>query len=352
MFDNAKLAAELTKIVKDPFDAQHLLIDSLRFVKDENWIQFEVKSTLEVEKKDTAAKKDGVSKKDSAGKKAVAPPVKEKKTFYFEYNLTTGELVELTDFKKPKRNPRWASISPDGQTIVFAKNFNLYWMDKVNYEKALQNEEDSTIVQKALTTDGVDYYEYGNSQNETNVDKEKNKNKRKPAFIFWSPDSKHFAIDRTDARNVKDLWVINSIAEPRPTLETYKYMMPGEKEAPVEHILLFDMVSKTQKELDIKQFKDQDVSLWSAPALLSTRDDDWRPLLWLGTNEKFYFNRTSRDLKKIDACEVDISTGAVKLLIEERMNTYVEVRRLGLVSNGSELIEWSERDGWAHFLPL
>jgi dipeptidyl aminopeptidase/acylaminoacyl peptidase len=349
MFDNAKLAAELTKIVKDPFDAQHLMIDSLRFVKDENWIQFEVKSTLEVEKKDTVVKKDAGSKKDSVAKKPTAPPAKEKKTFYFEYNLNTGELVELTDFKKPKRNPRWASISPDGQTIVFSKNYNLYWMDKANYEKALVNEDDSTVVQTQLTTDGVEYYEYGNSQNETNVDKEKNKNKRKPAFIYWSPDSKHFAIDRTDARNVKDLWVINSVAEPRPTLETYKYMMPGEKEAPVEHILLFDMPSKKQKELDIKQFKDQDVGLWSAPNLQSTRDDDWRPLLWLGTNEKFYFNRTSRDLKRIDACEVDITTGMVKVLIEERMNTYVEIRRLGLINNGSELIEWSERDGWAHF---
>ena len=36
MFDNARLAAELTKIVRDPMDAQNLLIDSLRFVKDEN----------------------------------------------------------------------------------------------------------------------------------------------------------------------------------------------------------------------------------------------------------------------------------------------------------------------------
>ncbi len=37
---------------------------------------------------------------------------------------------------------------------------------------------------------------------------------------------------RDDSRQVKDLWVINSIADPRPTLETYKYHMPGEKEAP------------------------------------------------------------------------------------------------------------------------
>jgi hypothetical protein len=33
-----------------------------------------------------------------------------------------------------------------------------------------------------------------------------------------------------DSRKVKELWVINSLANPRPTLETYKYEMPGEKE--------------------------------------------------------------------------------------------------------------------------
>ncbi len=336
MFDNAKLAAEITKIVKDPFDAQHLLIDSMRFVKDENWIQFEVKSSQDVVRKDTTVKKG-------------TPPVTEKKVFYFEYNLDTQQLVELSDFKKPKHNPRWASVSPDGQTIVFSKNYNLYWMDKANYEKALQNESDSTIVENKLTNNGIEFFEYGFTQNETNVDKEKNKNKRKPAFVMWSPDSKHFSIIRVDERAVKDLWVINSIADPRPTLETYKYHMPGEKEAPVDYLLLFDNASKTSKELDVKQFKDQDIAVWSAPAKANTRDDEYRPSVWLGTNEKFYFTRTSRDLKRIDVCQVDINTGIVKPLIEERMNTYVETRKLGMVNNGAELIEWSERDGWAHF---
>ncbi|MEO5945947.1 MAG: DPP IV N-terminal domain-containing protein [Chitinophagaceae bacterium] len=343
MFDNEKLAAEITKIVRDPFDAQHLSIDSLRFVKDENWIQFEVKSSLEIEVKDTTAKKDTNSKKPPA------PPKKEKKTFYFEYNLNTGALVELSDFKKPKRNLRWASISPDGQTVVFAKKYNLFWMDKPNYEKALVNEDDSTIVEQQLTTDGIEYFEYGNSQNETNVDKEKNKNKRKSAFVLWSPDSKHFVKSRSDLRKVKDLWVINSVAEPRPTLETYKYHMPGEKESPVEYVHLFNTSSKSSKELDIRQFKDQDLSIWPANNKVNTRDDDWRPLVWLGTNDKFYFSRTSRDLKRIDICQVDINTNIVKVLVEERMNTYVETRKLGLVNDGQELIQWSERDGWAHF---
>lgn len=336
MFDNAKLAAELTKIVKDPFDDQHLPIDSLRFIKDENWIQFEVKSTEEVEKKDSTAKK-GI------------PPAKEKKVYYFEYNLNTNQLVQLSDFKKPKRNPRWASVSPDGQTIVFAKNYNLYWMDKANYEKAMQKEDDSTIVEHQLTTNGIEYFGFGSMSNMSNVDKAKEKKKREGERIIWSPDSKHFAVQKQDERSVKELWVINSIAEPRPTLESYKYQMPGEKESPIDYVLLFDVATKTNKELHVKQFKDQVIGLWNAPAKINTRDDDWRPSVWLGTNDKFYFTRTSRDLKRIDVCVVDINTGTVKPLIEERMNTYVETRRLGVVNGGNELVQWSERDGWGHF---
>ena len=343
LFDNADLASKISAIVKDPFDAQHLGLDSMRFIKDENTIRFEVKSTQEIEKKDTA-KRNGNA----------APAVKEKKTFYFEYNLLTTELTELTDFKKTKRKPQWASISPDSNWVVFGKKFNLYYMDKANYEKALLNEDDSTIVEYALTTDGVEYYSYHGEGalgggGENNVDKEKNKNKRKPSFILWSPDSKYFTMTRSDNRKVKDLWVINSLADSRPTLETYKYLMPGEKDHPVDELTLFNMQNKSHQVLNTGAYKDQTLAIWSAPALASSRDDDFRANTWLGTAKGFYFTRTSRDLKRIDVCIADPATGSVKPLIKESLNTYVEIKRVGLVNEGKELIEWSERDGWAHF---
>jgi dipeptidyl aminopeptidase/acylaminoacyl peptidase len=336
LFDNDRLAAAISRIVKDPFEAKHLGLDSMRFIKDENWIQFEVKSSESLHKQG--------STKDSTTKKI----------YYFEYNLLDGTLNELTDYKKPKHKPNWANISPDSNTIVFGRRFNLYWMDRANYEKAVKNEEDSTIVEHALTTDGVEYYSYhGNGVlgggGETNVDKEKNKNKRKPAQLFWSPDSKHFAISRSDMRKVKDLWVINSIADPRPTLETYKYMMPGDKEAPIEQLLVFDMTTHIRQVVNESEFKDQDLAIWSAPTQERRRDDDYRIQFWLGTNSKFYFTRTSRDLHRIDVCVVNVGDTVAQPLIKERLNTYVEVRRLGLVNEGRELIEWSERDGWAHF---
>jgi dipeptidyl aminopeptidase/acylaminoacyl peptidase len=338
MFHNDKIASELTKIIKDPFDGQHLPIDSIKFIKDESWIQFEVKSSIEINK-DEEVKKD-------------AKPEKIKKIFYFEYNLVTEQLNELIGFKKPKKKPNWANVSPDEKIIVFGRNYNLFYMDKANYEKALKNEEDSTIQEHAITTDGIQNYSwhsegaYGGG-GETNVDAEKNKNKRKSVNGLWSEDSKHIAITKVDNRKVKDLWVINSIADPRPTLETYKYWMPGEKEAPVDHLMIVDMDQHNFKEINVSLFKDQDISVWNKTSKINSRDDEHKPMIWLGTNDKLYLSRTSRDLKKIDQCVVDINTGDIKTLVEESLNTYVEIKKPGLLKNG-DFVEWSERDGWAH----
>lgn len=336
LFDNEKLAAAITRIVKDPFDAQHLNIDSLQFVKDETVLRFQVRSTEEIEKKDTAKKG--------------AAAVKERKMFYFEYDLASGNVVELTGFKRPLRRASWASISPDKKYVVFARNYNLYWMDSANYAKALIKEDDSTIVEKALTTDGIENYSYGGEGfGETNVEKEKNKEKRKSAFVIWSPDSRYFTFVRSDNRKVKDLWVLHNVAEGRPALETYKYHMPGEKEAPRRELILFDMLNKKLMPVNAALFKDQEIGVATKPFRQRERDDEFRAVVWEGTNDMFYVTRTSRDLKKIDIGKVDVATGNFKALIEERMNTYVETKRLGVVNQGKELIHWSERDGWAHF---
>jgi dipeptidyl aminopeptidase/acylaminoacyl peptidase len=333
MFDKDQLAAALTRIIKDPFDAQHLPIDSLKFIKDENWIQFEVKSSLEIDK--PGAKKDAKAEKI-------------KKVFYFEYNLNTAQLNELVGFTKPKRKPSWANMAPDQSKVVFGRNYNLYYMDKANYEKALVNEEDSSIVETAITKDGIQNFGWHGEGGETNVDAEKNKNKRKPVGGYWSENSKQFAIVKVDNRKVKDLWVINSIADPRPTLETYKYWMPGEKEAPVDHLMLVDMVNYTNKEINVSLYKDQDIAMWNKSAAVNARDDEFRPMIWLGTNEQLYLARTSRDLKKIDQCVVNTITGEVKVVVAESLNSSIEIKKPELIKNGAELIEWSERDGWAH----
>ena len=336
LFNSATLAAEITNIIRDPFDAQHLPIENLKFSKDEKSITFEVKSTIDELKKERKDKK--------------AADSMQKKIFYFNYELNAAKLTEVKNYEKPKAKPEWGSVAPDSSAVIFSRNYNLYWMDKANYLKAVKNEEDSTIVEHQLTKDGVKFYAYGSDgDGENNEENEKNNKKRRSAYVLWSPNAKYFVLNREDSRKVKDLWVINNVAAGRPTLETYKYQMPGEKEAAVEELLLFNFEAKTIKKLNVAAFKDQNLSVWPAPSLNKDRDNEFRPSLWLGNNSKIYFSRTSRDMKRVDICFIDINTGTVSPLIDERFNTYVEINRPGLVKDGNEIIHWSERDGWGHF---
>jgi dipeptidyl aminopeptidase/acylaminoacyl peptidase len=155
---------------------------------------------------------------------------------------------------------------------------------------------------------------------------------------------------REDSRKVKELWVINVLKEPRPELETYKYQMPGEKDAPQDELWVFDMVTKKGKKIAVDQFKDQTLSIHRANLTNKQRAEDYVPSMWLSeTSDKLFITRASRDLYRTDICSVNTETGETKVLIEERMNTYIETKRLHILNNGKELIHWSERDGWGHF---
>ncbi len=338
LFDTDKLAAELTRAVKDPFDGQHLKLDNMKLLADENTLQFTVKSTAEVLKKDWAElKAKNKNAKDSL----------EKKVHTFQFNLTSQQLKEIETVKEPMRLA-WANIAPDSSKVVYVKNYNLYWMDKANFLKAIKDLKDTTLVETALTTDGEADYEYGwGDRGDDNVEVEKKKNDRKRAPVLWSADSKQFILTRTDQRKVKDLWVIHNTRDPRPTLETYKYAMPGEKEQPITDLIHYSFETQKLSNLPIATFKDQTVSLWSTTPAANTRDDDFRPATWLGNATEFYLALTSRDLKRVDVLRWNLKTNQKEVVIEERSNTYIDFEKPELV--GNDLIWWSERDGWGHF---
>ena len=73
-----------------------------------------------------------------------------------------------------------------------------------------------------------------------------------------------------------------------------------------------------------------------------------QPRVWLGNDNRFFVTRSSRDLHRIDICSYTIGADTLCPIIEERLNTYIEVRPLSALNGGKELIQWSERDGWAH----
>ena len=334
IWDMGKLAAQISAITKDPFDAQHLPIQKLELVDDDKAFEFEIKTSVMV------------PKKQKPGEKKPAKGAKENKVFRFKWDIASGRLSDITDIEAKKDYPRWASISPDGKYAVYGKNYNLWYMDMENLKKAVENEKDSTIVEFQLTKDGSKEFPYagrgmygGNHEEDTT--------KRTGAGIVWSPDSKHFALTRSDMSKVKELWVIDVLANPRPKLEGYKYQMPGEP-GPKAYLYLFNFENKNSRTINIDAFKDQSVSVLRNPVTVKERYADYVPMKWMGDNGKFYFTRQSRDQKRVDLCCVDVATGECKLVLHEELNTYVETRGVEFFNNNTEFVFWSERDGWAH----
>jgi dipeptidyl-peptidase-4 len=348
LFDNVKMAKWLTEITKDPYDAKHLPKLDFKFNEAENAIRFRVKSTEEVEFVDEKedVENDSISTKNEKTKK----PKMEKKTYYLEYKLGSNGLKIINTKKEEKKLwEKWANIAPDSSIVLYSKQFNLYWMDKINFKKFIKNEKDSTVVENQWTKDGEENYGYGGGSGEDNVDKDKNKDKRKGVWGTWSYDSKKFVFEKSDSRHIKDLWVINSTGKKRPTLETYKYHMPGEQEYYKSELLIFDIPTKTHVKVPLDTISQQSLNVFRAPRKQSDRDDDFTPSLLLSKKGKLYFSVISRDRKKYDVCVADINTGEYRVLIEERFNTYIESAPLILFNNETEMLHWAERDGWAHF---
>ncbi|MEO6681864.1 MAG: DPP IV N-terminal domain-containing protein [Ginsengibacter sp.] len=338
LFDNVDMAAKLSLITRDPHVAQHLDLRSLKFSNDEKTIRFEVTSTRDTLKSEKERKKLKV-KSDTL----------KKKVFYLEYNLQNRNLIELNDSLKPKADLSWASFSPDTSAVVFAKGYNLYWMDMDNYRKAQEDDKDSTIVEHQLTEGGVKDYVWGGgsySENDT-TSEDRILKERRSVRVLWSPNGKNFILTRKDSRHLRSLWVIDHVGGSRPILESYKYQMPGEVDSTNSELYLFDFAKKTHKLIDVSAYKNQQIGLWSAKLPKAVIEDEKRILTWLGDNESFYIYRTSRDQKRIDILRLDLN-GKANVLVEERSNTYQDIQRPEIINNGKEMIVWSERDGWGH----
>lgn len=327
VFDMDKLAMQITEIMRDPFDAKHLPISNISIDPENDGIlKFDIKSTKE--KTDTTGKATG-----------------EKLTYHFRYEIAGKKLTYDTADKKEKY-PDWANVSPDGLTGVYMKNSNLFYMDTLNLRKAAKDPKDSTLVEHRITSDGYKDFCYGINNYSGNTETDTTK-RVFPSELVWSPDSRHIAVMRWDMAPLKDFWVINSLTQPRPTLETYKYQMPGEP-GPKGHLYVFSTSGWTSRQVKINAFKDQDLIM--QPDVRTTDDqfDEFYSSRWLGDDNGFYLTRMSRDLKRMDICYVGVDSDSTRTVISERMNTYVESRQTRLLDGGRKLIHWSERNGWAN----
>lgn len=242
--------------------------------------------------------------------------------------------------------PDYRAFSPDRKTYVFARKHNLYlvtagkitmqdlvfpaWQPdllgtlgqlsavKVGLERS---SPDHSAVQ--LTMDGIEDYSFGGGNDDRKV---------RPS-VQWSKDSKAFYVTRMDSRGVKELFLVNSIANPRPTLEKYKYAMPGEEA--IRKTELFVCEPATKKLVRVKP-------KW--------KDESYTNLHWGKASDELRFVRRDRLLRHLEFCSVNIHTGETQCLLTEGFeNAFIDPQPVRYIDETDEMIWWSERSGWGHF---
>ena len=239
-----------------------------------------------------------------------------------EYNCESREST-------PSRSGELAS--PDGKWAVFGRNHNL-WL------KSLGDGSE-----RALTTDGAEHYGYGELGEAFRFITFKRRGIN-VLVAMWSPDSRRLITQRVDERNVGQLHLIQSAPQSgsgRPIDYGFRFPLPGDPVLPTADLFIFDIQARSAVRVQHSPFPYSNMS-----ALPDGQ-------MWWAANSRSIFmlpddlgpDRPARqDLLKIDA-----TTGAVRRLIEDQAETFVDTPPPAVQTlTNDDIIWYSERSGWGH----
>ena len=369
LFDHGKMAAQLTVLRKKAIEA-YALNDQFTLVnitKDHKHLRFAIDSTrydwvLATETLSSLGRyrgaQDSLMTKDEevdvtlavgrgvgGGGRGAAPPV-------------GGRGATPPDVRN------W---SPDSSAYVFAKSHNLYLVDKAN--------GDTMQITKA----GIEKFSFANGgrngaggqQDSTQGQQQQqdDQNDRAAAALrpsrpalTWSLDSKAFHITRTDTRGVKDMYLVRSLTEPRPTLMQYSYPMPGEDSIPKPEIWTYARGSNAAVRAPLDHWKDQRIVASGQVGVVNGRGGAGgvgaAPGLpvgqgyWMGkTGTVMRVVRRDRLQRNIEFVELDVTTGKSTVLLSDTKGESgsLEPQAPIYVKTGGDFIWFSERDGWGHY---
>ncbi len=308
LFDAAKMAEQLSEMVHRPYDTTNLPITTVSFTKDGKSFRFVVEGTRYEFELATATLKDvGKVKPGDPPEEGALPQGRFGGRGGGGGRGRGGQGANAVNFR---------NLSPDKKAYVYAQDENLYFAEVSAEDKPIQ-----------LTKDGEKYYGFGIADAGA-------REKRVRVNAVWSPDSKAFSIERSDSRKVKELYLVNSLAMPRPELVTYKYSMPGDADVTQTELYVFHRDAKQLQRVKVEKWKDQQLF----------------NVNWPENSDHLRFVRRDRLQRHLEVCEIDMKLNAVKPLISEQTeNGFIGVQPIRYVKPGGDMVWWSERSGWGRY---
>jgi dienelactone hydrolase len=306
-FDHQKLAAALSAVTGNTYNADKLPFQSIAFSADEKFVLF----TADTKK----MKYDLASGQVSADEGIAAA-------------ATTATAAPAGRFGGGAGGGRAALeiVSPDRKKAAYIKDWNL-WVRDVATDKHTQ-----------LTTDGSKDFGYA-------TDNAGWKSSERPV-LKWSPDSKKIATFKQDQRNVSDMYLVSTNVG-KPSLRTWKYPLPGDKEIAMIHRVIIDIDAVKVIPVQVAPDPHRSTLGDDISSNGTLNDVDWKE-----DGSQLAFVSSSRDHKQAKFRIADAATGAVREVFEETVPTQFESGRGNInwkyLPDTQEILWYSERDNWGH----
>ena len=233
----------------------------------------------------------------------------------WQYLSRKNQLNDLGELPVPPKQKHWMEtddekdgqpvISPDGSSLAFIKNDNIYVRD-IKTGKERQLSKDGTL---------SNYYS---------------------SYIQWSPDGKYVASCKIRPIQKRYVYYVESSPtdQLQPKLHKQEYAKPGD-ELPFKVPCIYEV--STAKEI-IPQTD------------LFASQYDLNNLQWNSDSRAITFEYNQRGHQVYRVLELSAETGDVSPLIEETSDKYVNYARYFRhdLKNNQHIIWMSERDNWNH----
>lgn len=236
------------------------------------------------------------------------------KAQYFVFDPATGKATPLS-----QNGPQsYATLSPDGQKVAFARDNNLFYVDLNSGQETAVTSGGQFNQHIYGSTDWVYEEEFGFAKG-----------------FDWSADSRKLAFYAFDEGKVKEynMQVWNNQG-PYPADYRFKYPKAGEDNSRVA-IRIYDLGSGKTIE----------------PALGQEQDQYLPRMRWTGNPELLSVLRLNRLQNHAELLHVRASDGQVASVLEEKADTYVDIEyndHLTYLQDGKHFIASSERSGYKH----
>ncbi|MFN4121750.1 MAG: S9 family peptidase [Flavobacteriales bacterium] len=231
------------------------------------------------------------------------------KADYMIIDIKTGKVTPVGEKKQLD-----AEFSPDGNHVAFVMDNNLYVKNLLNGQTT------------QITADGKMNHIINGAPDW--VYEEEFALKK---GFYWSADSKKIAFFRFDESEVKE-FLMPTYGTIYPGEYRFKYPKAGEKNAIVS-IHVFDLDTKSRLEIPTAK----------------TPENYIPRIYWSPDNQSLMILRINRHQNHLEFLLADSRSGNVKLVLEEKSETYVEVNDdFRWLQGGKQFLISSEKDGYNH----